>query len=104
MPKQIIADGYVNSDATLEGAEMDVQSLLNFGSAAFAGIAAFFWWLVASQSTPTSKALTFDMTNFDWLTVPLRRQAMFNRFGAGSAGIAAALQGVSLVWPSISGG
>ena len=62
---------------------MNLQVLLNVISACLALTAAAFWGRVALTKTPSSKGLTADMTNFDWLTKPLERQARFNAWGAG---------------------
>ena len=70
------------------------------GLCAFA--AATFWLRVALAATPEQKSLTADMTNFDWITKPLCKQARFNRYGAGFAGLAALFQATALIVSSIS--
>ena len=69
-----------------------IEYILNAASAVSAALAAYFWWKVAVEKTLTSKGLTADITNFDWLTKPLAAQADNNRAGAAFAGVAAALQ------------
>ena len=75
---------------------MNLEFWLGVASAVFAGGAAVMWALVAAQKTPDSIGLTWDMTNFDWLTKPLARQATFNRYGAMCAALAALTQAVAL--------
>ena len=69
-----------------------IEYILNSASAVSAALAAYFWWKVAVEKTPTYKELTADITNFDWLTKPLAAQAGNNRAGAAFSGVAAALQ------------
>lgn len=76
---------------------MDIELALKLGSAAAAFGAALFWWQVAAQKTPLTKALTADMTNFDWLTGALARQAALNRRGAFCAGSAAIFQAFAIL-------
>jgi len=70
------------------------------GLCAFA--AAIFWLRVALTVTPTQMSLTADMTNFDWLTKPLCKQARFNGYGAFFACLAALAQGAALILSLIS--
>jgi hypothetical protein len=70
------------------------------GLCAFA--AAIFWLRVALTATQKQMSLTMDMTNFDWITKPLCKQARFNRYGAGCAGLAALFQTAALIVSSVS--
>jgi hypothetical protein len=76
--------------------------VLNVVSALCAFAAAIFWLRVALTATPEQKSLTADMTNFDWITKPLCKQARFNRYGAGCAGLAALFQTAALIVSSVS--
>ena len=42
-----------------------IEYTLNAASAVSAALAAYFWWKVAVEKTPTYKGLTADITNFD---------------------------------------
>ena len=75
---------------------------LNVISALCAFAAATFWLRVALTATPEQMNATADMTNFDWITKPLCKQARFNRYGAGFAGLAALFQATALTVSSIS--
>ena len=58
-------------------------------AAAFGLASAYFWIRAAMIRTPNSMGLTVDMTNFDWLTKPLTKQAIYNSKAAICAAVAA---------------
>jgi uncharacterized membrane protein len=76
---------------------------INLASAALAALAAVFWGLVAAQKTPKTMTLTADMVTFDWLTVPLTKQAEFNQKGALCAAGAAVLQAIAATVSALTG-
>jgi len=81
---------------------MSIAFILNLVAALSALAAAIFWLRVALTVTPEQMSLTLDMTNFDWITKPLCKQARYNEYGAGFAALAAAFQGAALIVSSIS--
>ena len=74
--------------------EMTVMDACGMAGAFCAVAAAMCWLKVARVVTPTTKALTCDMTNFDWLTGPLIKQSSWNKRAAIFAVVAALMQGV----------
>ncbi|MBZ9710473.1 hypothetical protein LB543_27625 [Mesorhizobium sp. ESP7-2] len=57
-----------------------MESIANLGTAVFGALAAYFWWRVAVEKIPATKALTADMTKID---VPYRFMRVFRGRSAG---------------------
>lgn len=77
---------------------MSIGEIANWASVVCALLAAVSWARVALEKTPEHVASTADQTNFDWLTIPLTRQAIHNKWGASFAGLTAVLQGIAAAW------
>jgi hypothetical protein len=63
--------------------------MLNVIAAVCVFAAAIFWLRVALTATPYKMDVISDITNFDWITMPLCKQGRYNRYGGGFAGFAA---------------
>lgn len=80
-----------------------IDLIANASASVFALAAAWYWYRVGSSKieVPEHVPMAADGTNFDWLTIPIKKQADQNKTAAYCAGVSAFCAAIHFVIETI---